>query len=76
MKATINGIIIEGTAQEIADVIRLVNVEGGVNKNVPTPRNKGVVIPWDTYRPEITCADGRIAPYTTTVPSAGKYDMW
>ncbi|WP_419884843.1 hypothetical protein [Paenibacillus sp. B-A-8] len=69
MKAIINGVTVEGTAQEIAEYMRLISGQDSAKKHVP-------LAPWIPYRPEITCADGRIEPYTSTVPIAGKYDMY
>ncbi|NGM81206.1 hypothetical protein G5B47_02135 [Paenibacillus sp. 7124] len=73
MKAKINvigalmEIEAEGTPQEIAELIRKVNGEERV-KYAPVPQ-------WPPFKPEITCADGRINPYVSTLPSSAQYDV-
>lgn len=61
MKATVNGVSVEGTPQEIAEYVRLVNTQSYTIKmpDVRVTKDAGKV----PYKPDIYC--GGVAPMST-----------
>jgi hypothetical protein len=73
MRATINGITIEGTAQEIAEYMRLMDEQDRAKRSVPIAPS---IPQWGPYRPEITCADGWINCGMTAPVSPNDYALY
>lgn len=73
MRATINGVTIEGTAQEMAEYKRLIDEQERAKRSVPI----APIIPqWGPWKPDITCADGRINYGMTAPVSPNEYTLY